>query len=147
MNGGAIVTFRLDGKEYGLDVQDVVEVTSARPVTPLPGTSDRVVGVTTWRGKTVPVLDPRRRLKRRAPAPELRSRLLVVGRPGPFALLIGEPGRVLPRGDLRPIERVGIDAERDGDGVSIVATPGGLVRVLDPARILGDPRCLVKECG
>lgn len=138
------VTFTLDGTRYALAIADVVEVTAAVPVTPVPGTADRLVGVTAWRGKTIPVLDPRARLKQGARTPDVMSRILVVGRPSPFGVLIGDPGRVVRASDLRPLDPG--DPETPGvPGVTLARTADGVVRVLDPETVLGDVRTLVRE--
>lgn len=138
-----LVTFTLAGIRYAFEVREVVEVTGAVPVAPVPRTADRVVGVTAWRGKTIPVLDPRPRLKREARKPDVMSRILVVGRPSPFGVLIDDPGRVLRATDVHAVETHG---PASGDpGVRLVRTPEGVVRVLDPEAVLGDVRTLVRE--
>jgi chemotaxis signal transduction protein len=140
----ALVTFTLAGTRYAFAVADVVEVTAVVPVTPVPGTAARLVGVTAWRGRTIPVLDPRRNLKREGPEPDVLSRILVVGRPSPFGVLMDAPGRVLRPADLRPIQS-GEPAEGRGSVPKLASAADGLVRLLDPEAVLGDVRTLVKE--
>lgn len=89
----AIVTFRWDGLTWAFPVRDVVEIASAREVTPVPGTGARIAGIVAWRGRSLPVILPRP-LKAGARPPEVNSRFLVV-RPGsPFAVPVDEAGRV-----------------------------------------------------
>jgi purine-binding chemotaxis protein CheW len=140
----ALVSFTLGGTRYAFAVADVVEVTAVVPVTPIPGAAARLVGVTAWRGRTIPVLDPRRNLKRDGPKPDVVSRILVVGRPSPFGVLIDAPGRVLRPADLRPIDP-GDSAERRHSGPKLASAADGVVRLLDPEAVLGDMRTLVKE--
>jgi chemotaxis signal transduction protein len=142
---GSFVTFRLDGAEYAFALTDVVELTRVLPITPVPRTAARVLGVATWRGKTIVVLDVAAHLKRRVRTPDARGRLLVIGRPDPFAVLIGEPGRVLRAEDATPVELPDAAAASDAAGVSLVRTAGGLVRVVDPACLLGAPQTLLAE--
>jgi chemotaxis signal transduction protein len=142
---GLFVTFRLDGAEYAFALTDVVELTRVLPITPVPRTADRVLGVATWRGKTIAVLDVAAYLKRRTRTPDAKGRLLVLGRPDPFAVLIGEPGRVLRAEDATPVDLAEGGGPGDAAGVSLVRTAAGLVRVVDPACLLGDPHTLLAE--
>jgi len=142
---GPFVTFRLDGQEYAFAAADVVEVLPARFVAPVPGTSRRVVGVTTWRGRAIPVLDLRRSLKREAPGPDVKGGLLVLRRPGPFGVLIGDPGRILWGVDIIAEESVGSDPGRETGVVRVLATSSGSVRLLDPVGILGEETSLLAE--
>jgi len=138
-----IVTFTLAGARYALPVRRVVEVTTAVPVTRVPGASSRLLGVTAWRGRTIPVLDPRPNLKRDPREPDVVSRILVVGHPSPFGVRIDDPGRVLRASDLRPLEPG--DPEANAAGPDLVRTADGLVRLLDPEEVLGDVRTLIGE--
>ena len=141
---GALVSFTLGGVRFAFAVADVVEVTAVVPVTPVPGTARRLVGVTAWRGRTIPVVDPRRALKSEGRKPDVLSRILVVGRPSPFGVLIDAPGRVLREADLRAIES-GEPADPRAAGPTLVRAADGLVRLLDPEAVLGDVRTLVRE--
>jgi chemotaxis signal transduction protein len=140
----ALVSFTLGGSRYAFAVGDVVEVTSAVPITPVPGTAARLVGVTAWRGRTIAVIDPRRRLKGEGRKPDVMSRILIVGRPSPFGVLIDDPGRVLRAADLRPID-AGDPEAPDAPDRALARTVDGLLRLLDPEEVLGDVRTLVRE--
>lgn len=143
---GPFVTFRLDGGEYAFAAADVVEMLAARSVTPVPGMAPRLAGVTTWRGRAIPVLDLRRCLKREPSATDgKKRRLLVLRRPGPFAVLIGDPGRILWGGDIVAEEPAPSDPEREAGVVRVLRTASDRVRALDPERILGEERSLLTE--
>lgn len=58
-----LVTFRLGGEEFGLDVFTVHEILRHQPVTPVPRAPDFVEGVIDVRGTLVPVIDLRRRFE------------------------------------------------------------------------------------
>lgn len=139
-----LVTFTRDGVRYAFEVPDVIEVTALVPVTPVPRTGPRLLGVTSWRGRTIPVVDPRGHLKREAAKPDVKSRILVVGRPSPFGVAIDEPGRLLRSPDRHPVESVGREGPA-APGVRLVRTAEGLVRVLDPEAVLGDVRTLAGD--
>ena len=85
-----LVTFRVGDAHYGLDVSDVVEVAATGEITPVPGTSERVAGVASWRGRTIPVLLLPEDLKREAVGPDQKCRLLVLSQPGAFAIRVEE---------------------------------------------------------
>ncbi|MEO5340979.1 MAG: chemotaxis protein CheW [Magnetococcus sp. MYC-9] len=54
-----LVTFRLGGEKYGLDVLQVQEIIRYSEPTPVPNVPDFVCGVTNLRGAILPVLDLR----------------------------------------------------------------------------------------
>jgi purine-binding chemotaxis protein CheW len=57
-----MVTFFLEGEEYGVDVMQVREIVSMAPITKTANSSYHVEGVINLRGRIVPVLSLRRRL-------------------------------------------------------------------------------------
>ena len=126
-----IVTFLWDGEEWAFDLEDVVEVATARSVTPVPGTGSGVMGIASWRGRTLPVLLPRG-LKESTATPDLKSRLLVLRHPAPFAVPLDEPGRVatIGAGTFPPPEMTGEGEDRTLRAV--VHVDGRPVRILDP---------------
>jgi purine-binding chemotaxis protein CheW len=81
---GQLVTFNLDGVEFGLDIDRVQEITTRSEITPVPGAPRFVVGVINLRGQIIPVLDSRQRFHL-APAPHTaKTRIMVLD-------LAGEP--------------------------------------------------------
>ena len=54
---GKLLTLKLDGEKYGLDVFRVVEIVGICPVTFVPGTPSYLKGVINYRGKIIPALD------------------------------------------------------------------------------------------
>jgi purine-binding chemotaxis protein CheW len=52
-------TFRLNEERYGLNVMQVREVLRYSEITPVPGTSDSILGIINLRGNVVTVLDTR----------------------------------------------------------------------------------------
>lgn len=56
-----VLTFFLDGEEYGMDILRVKEIKGWTGVTPLPNTPDHLLGVLNLRGDVVPVVDLRLR--------------------------------------------------------------------------------------
>lgn len=137
--GGPWITFSCGDTDYALDVFDVLELLPARTATPVPGGTDRLAGITTWRGRTLAVIDWPATLKAERDTPDLRKRMIVVRRPSPFALRVDAPGRIVGAGELEELtmEGGGADREARDQGVRLLRSRHGLVRVLDPRRILG----------
>ncbi len=140
----SLVTFWLSGSEFAVDVSDVIELTSVFGMTPVPRTASRLAGVTTWRGRTIPVIDPGALLKLEDGPPDVMKRLLVLARPEPFGVLIDRPGRIVPPSGSTPVEVAGSDSDREGLGrPRLVRADGALVQVLEAERLLGDRWTLV----
>ncbi len=57
-----MVTFRVDGRSFGIDVSAVREIKGWQPTTPLPNSAGYVLGVINLRGAIIAVYDLRRRL-------------------------------------------------------------------------------------
>jgi purine-binding chemotaxis protein CheW len=58
---GQLVTFTLDGVEFGLDIAKVQEITHRSNITQVPGAPSFVIGVLNLRGQIIPVIDSRLR--------------------------------------------------------------------------------------
>lgn len=81
---GQLVTFHLDGVEFGLDIDRVQEITTRTEITPVPGAPRFVLGVINLRGQIIPVLDSRQRFHLAAAAPTKKTRIMILD-------LAGEP--------------------------------------------------------
>ena len=136
-----LVTFRVGDSLYGFDVGDVVEVAATGEITPVPGTSERVAGVTSWRGRTIPVLRLAEDLKREAAGPDQKCRLLVLSRPGAFAIRVDAPGQIVR--EWTPVDSPDRGVEQ-GMTRLLARVDDDLVRVLDPRRVVGDPATLLR---
>jgi purine-binding chemotaxis protein CheW len=131
----SLVTFWVGDKEYAFDVRDVVEVAADVGVAKVPGAPDRFEGVVAWRGQTIPVLRLASFLKAREHTPDVKRRLLVLARLGAFAVPVDRLGRVLHASEVAPVDYVARAGQRDPI-VSLVRSEGGIIRVLDPARLI-----------
>jgi len=137
------VTFWLGTEEYAFDVDHVVEIMRLSHLTPVPGASDELAGVINWRGRTIPVLELAARLKRPASSPdERRGRLLVLRTPAPFAVRVDRAGELISSSVATPIEGV---AELAKENIRLVQLPRGVLRILDPASLVGAGARLMEE--
>ena len=73
-----LLIFQAGGQTYGLDTRNVIEVGPYALCTPLPHAPAYVAGLTTWRGRTVPVVDLPALIEGTPARPLLSTRLLVV---------------------------------------------------------------------
>lgn len=73
-----LLTFELGEEVYGVDLQQVVEILTPRPVTPLPRAPSFVAGVASLRGAVIPVLDLAARLGLPTAAPGGATRIVVL---------------------------------------------------------------------
>ena len=93
---GQLVTFTLDGVEFGMDIDRVQEITHQVEITPVPGSPRFVLGVINLRGLIVPVLDSRRRFNLEPQAATVRTRIIVLRLgAGPTGLLVDAVSEVV----------------------------------------------------
>ncbi len=72
-----IVTFKVDGRSFGVDVSSVREIKGWQPTTPLPNAASHVLGVINLRGAIIAVYDLRQRLGL-GPSQMSRSSVVIV---------------------------------------------------------------------
>jgi len=72
------VTFVIRGEIYGLPIEQIVEISTVFPSTPVPRTSDFVVGIGNMRGSVMPVIDLGKRLNLGFVARTRETRVLIV---------------------------------------------------------------------
>ncbi|GLH74797.1 chemotaxis protein CheW [Geothrix limicola] len=75
---GQLVTFTLDGVEFGLDIDRVQEITHRIDVTPVPGSPSFILGVINLRGLIIPVIDSRVRFHLAPQEPTTKTRIIVM---------------------------------------------------------------------
>lgn len=75
---GQLVTFTLDGVEFGLDIDRVQEITHRLEVTPVPGSPSFILGVINLRGLIIPVIDSRSRFNLAPQEATARTRIIVL---------------------------------------------------------------------
>jgi purine-binding chemotaxis protein CheW len=75
---GQLVTFTLDGVEFGLDIDRVQEITPRTTMTGVPGAPSFVLGVVNLRGMIIPVLDSRLRFHLVGKPPTSKTRIIVL---------------------------------------------------------------------
>ena len=126
-----LLTFTVGDQEFAIESRRVIEVLPLVPARPIPRTPDYVLGVFTYRGSLVPLVDLGRRVAGQPPVERLSTRVVVVE-----CVPAGLPGH--------PPVRLGLVAEnvvaiRSGSGATVLPAldlPGAAF--LGPIIRLGD---------
>ena len=127
-----LVTFKLDDQEYGLSIENVVEVVRMVAITRIPKAPDVMEGVINLRGRVVPVINLRKRFGARPKPRDLDTRLLVARIGGRvIALIVDTVSEVLK-----------LDAE-SLDASDAVAT--GVTEYLSAIGKMGDRLLLIVD--
>ncbi|MCW5937581.1 MAG: chemotaxis protein CheW [Fimbriimonadaceae bacterium] len=73
-----MVVFKMGTEAYGIDIFRVNEIIRMREITPIPRTEEHIRGLINLRGKTIPVVDLRTRLRLASNAETDLTRIIVV---------------------------------------------------------------------
>ncbi len=91
-----LVTFFLDGQEYGVNILDVQEIIRRTEVTRLPNAPAAIVGILNLRGMVVPIVDLRLRFGMSATQAAEKTRIIVLALGGSvFGILVDGVSEVL----------------------------------------------------
>jgi len=82
-----ILTFRLYKEEFALKVSQLKEILKYQRITKVPKMPDYVVGITSLRGKVIPVIDLRRKVSSQAELPDITRRIKILIIKGPRGLI------------------------------------------------------------
>lgn len=136
-----IVSFELDGEEYGIDVLGVREIIRLPAITRIPNTPDYLDGIINLRGAVVPIISLRRRFSLMDEDRDRRSRILVMERAGGSltGFVVDAVAEVIriDSSDIQPPPTVASAAVAQECIVGIVNHGERLLVVLDLERILG----------
>jgi purine-binding chemotaxis protein CheW len=90
------LAFRSGGELYGLPIAELAEISKPLPTTPVPRTTDFVIGIGNVRGVVIPVVDLAKRLRLPVKPVGPTSRVLIVRTSGEsYGLLVDEVHDVL----------------------------------------------------
>jgi len=138
-----VIAFRLNKELIGVPIEQVIEITTNRDLTPVPKAPSFVIGVMNLRGKIVPVINLKEHLKISSEIPEdvyKKNKIVILDTPkGEVGVLVDEiVGSVkFPEGDLlpEPIGSIGIDVKFI---TGVVQLDGDLLIVLNIESIFGE---------
>lgn len=76
-----LVSFRIGGEEFGVDILMVQEIIRLTTITPIPNSHESIIGMINLRGRIIPVVDLRKRLRIHGKVQEQndrKTRILIV---------------------------------------------------------------------
>lgn len=73
-----LVSFKIANEEFGVDILNVQEINKMTAITKVPNAPDFVEGVINLRGRVIPIIDLRTRLKLEKKEPDKDTRIIVV---------------------------------------------------------------------
>lgn len=73
-----LVSFRLSGEEYGIDILKVQEINRMLTITKVPNAPDFVEGIINLRGKVIPIINLRKRFGLEVKEVDKHTRIIVV---------------------------------------------------------------------
>lgn len=133
-----MVVFRLSEQNYGVDIFRVSEIIRAKEITRVPRTPQHILGLVNLRGKTIPVVDLRKRFGLPSVDRSGANRIIVVeAGGGQVGMLVDAVSEVLMiRGEC--IESApALVADTDERFVDAIAQAGGMfITLLDLDRAL-----------
>jgi chemotaxis-related protein WspB len=137
-----VLTFQVGREAFALDIRRVREVVPRVRLRPVSGAPDWLAGLFVYRGQPVPVLDLHRLAGAGECPPHLSSRIILVphgggdGPEGLLGLLATQAADIREvSADARPL--AGLAGEAGPDLGAVVADGTGLLRLLDPDKLLG----------
>jgi chemotaxis-related protein WspB len=136
-----VLTFQVGREALALDIRRVREVVPRVRLRPVSGAPEWLAGLFVYRGQAVPVLDLHRLAGAGECPPHLSSRIILVphggdGPEGLLGLLATQVADIREVSDTaRPL--AGLAGETGADLGAVLADGTGLLRLLDPDKLLG----------
>lgn len=90
-----LVTFKLGGEEYGIDILRVQEINRMTEITAMPKAPFSVEGVINLRGKMIPVINLRKRFGLAMKEFDSQSRIIVIDAGSTVGLIVDSVSEVL----------------------------------------------------
>lgn len=131
-----VVVFEIAGEEYALPVQNVREILTWQPVTPVPRTAAHVLGITNIRGQVTPVVSLRAILDLDEVEPDQRTRIVVVEQGEDVSGLVVDAVKEVLRVSSRHTNQPS-DVVNDAESLrAVIQTGERLILLLDATAIL-----------
>jgi purine-binding chemotaxis protein CheW len=135
-----LVTFRLSGQKYAVDILKVQEIDNMKEITVIPNAPDYLEGAINLRGKVIPVLNLRKKFSFEDKAADETCKIVIMDIRGVImGLIVDAVSDVLriTRDVVEPPPP--ISSNISSDFISGIAKlPDGLVILLDMDRLLGE---------
>lgn len=137
-----LVSFRIGQEEFGVDILVVQEIIRLPTITPLPNSQRFILGMINLRGKIIPVIDLRRRLKIRggkSSVSDRKARVLIVEMQSSVTgFIVDSVSEVMriPANEIEPTPHL-VVSNIDSEYIKgVIKLPNRLVILLDFQQIL-----------
>lgn len=142
-----IIIFKLDEKLYGVNIDQVREITRVGEISPVPKAPKYVLGVTNLRGQITTVIDLRKRLGMQPKAIDKQSRMMIIEAEGNSEGVIVDSVvevTMIPKADIEEPPKI-MEASKNKSNylVGIGKKDNKLIILLDLRKLLS-PEALVK---
>ena len=144
---GQLVTFTLDGVEFGMDIDRVQEITPRTDITPVPGSPSFVLGVVNLRGMIIPVLDSRQRFHLPPKPPTDKTRIIILSLAGQATgLMVDSVAEVVKLDDFTLRETPPLVAGVRSEYLAGMVTAGDrLITLIDHEKLLDSAEFGLRE--
>ena len=141
-NEAILVVFTLADGLYGVEVDQVREITAMRDVSPVPNSPDYVLGITNLRGQVTTVTDLKSRLGSTSSGETgTNQRIIVVeSQEAPIGMVVDSVREVMrmPKGDIDPVPDIVNESDAEAKytrGIGKLKN-GELIVLLDMEKVL-----------
>lgn len=137
---GRYLIFSMGNESYGMEIRYITEIIGIQPITPVPDIPEYIKGITNLRGKIIPVMDARLRLKIAERAYDDRTCIIVLETGGTSTgLVVDRVSEVMSfkEEDIAPPPEIGRGREQciiQGVGKA----DGGVKLLLDSRKLMAD---------
>ncbi len=142
---GRYLTFALDQEEFGIEIRHVTEIIGLQPVATLPEAPAYIRGIINLRGKIIPVIDMRTKLKKNAIEYTDRTCIIVLSIQGlSFGLIVDRVAEVMKIEDDQIVPPPNIHTGLQNSYLQGVGKANGHVKLLlDCERLFSEEETLV----
>ncbi len=137
-----LVVFTLADGLYGVEVDQVREITAMRDVSPVPNSPDYVLGVTNLRGQVTTVTDLKSRLGSMSSGETSNNQRIIVveSHDAPIGMMVDSVREVMrmPKGDIDPVPDIVNESDAEAKytrGIGKLKN-GELIVLLDVGKVL-----------
>lgn len=139
---GMFMTFQIADECYGIAITYVQEIVGIQSITAVPETEDYIRGLINIRGKIIPVIDVRIRLKQSPRDYTDRTCIIVIGvKSTVVGLIVDEIAGVITVNEKEIILPPSLSQSTAGNSKYVF----GLVRVDNEVKLLLDPEKLIRD--
>ena len=139
---GMFMTFRIGDEYYGIAINYVNEIIGTQAITPVPEVEDYIKGLINIRGKIIPVIDVKIRLRQEPFEYMDRTCIIVIDVKGTMVgLIVEQIADVISIDEKSIIPPPSLNQNSYGRDKYVF----GLVRVADEVKLLLDPEKLIRD--